>query len=92
MGNVKGEQPLPLDMPEQPAERFRVKPIPGLALWVVWDAVTDKAVTFPAFPSGVIYVRDRAQGYADNLNGVESRLSEVYRLAFATMFDIRNKS
>jgi hypothetical protein len=88
VSNIKGEQPLPLDMPEQPAERFTVRPIPGLALWSVWDARTDSAVSFPAFPSGVFWVRDRAQGYADNLNGTESRTASIYRLSLVTMLHI----
>lgn len=79
---------LPIEIPDQPTERFRVKPIPGLALWVVWDMSTDEAVRFPAFPSGVFYVRDRAQGYADNLNGLESHLATVYPLSLVTTLHI----
>lgn len=62
MSNVRGEQPLPLDMPEQPAERFRVRVIPGLRVWVVWDAVRDDAVDLP---SGI---REDCEHLADLLN------------------------
>jgi hypothetical protein len=88
VSNVRGEQPLPLDMPEQPTERFRVKPIPGIALWIIHDTRTGEAVKVPAFPDGVYYVRDRAQGYADNLNGVQSHLATVYPLSLVTMLHV----
>jgi len=89
VNNVKGEQTLPLEVPTDSTPRFTVRGVPGLALWSVWDAQKDKPVRFPAFPDGVFYVRARAQGYADNLNGVDSDLALTYRLAFATMMDIR---
>lgn len=62
MSNVRGEQPLPLDIPEQPTERYRVRQIPGLALWFVLDTAEDEAVTYPTT------YRESAQTEADSLN------------------------
>ena len=47
-GNIKGEQPLPLEIPEQPTDRFRVWQVPGLRVWFVWDTATDEPVDLPS--------------------------------------------
>jgi hypothetical protein len=62
MSNIKGEQALPIDVPPQPTERFRVWQVPGLRVWFVWDTAKDEAVDLP---SGV---REDCEHLADLLN------------------------
>lgn len=55
---------LPFDVPAQPDERYRVRQIPGLRLWLVWDTVTNA----PAVDDYFVGIDTKAQALAAKLN------------------------
>jgi hypothetical protein len=59
--DAKGNE-LPFELPAQPTERYRVRQIPGLRLWVVWDTVKDDAVDYPYGD------KSKCEALADTLN------------------------